>query len=199
MEQVKKNLEKNGFDVEIMPNIIAVKDALLADIPTDAVVGFGGSITVKDTGIYEALAERGNKTLWHWQTEPENRGAVCKEALLADVYLSSANALLEDGEILNIDGNGNRVSALFYGPKKVILVIGKNKIAKNYEAGLERIRTIACPQNARRLNRKTPCATLNRCTDCDSPDRMCMVTSLIEKKPPTMAYKIYLVDEELGF
>lgn len=199
MEQVKKNLEKNGFDVEIMPNAAAVKDALLKEIPADVVVGFGGSMTVKDTGIYEALVERGNKTLWHWETAPENRAAICKEALVSDVYLSSANALLEDGEILNIDGNGNRVSALFYGPKKVILVIGKNKIAKDYDSGLERIQTIACPQNARRLGRKTPCATLGRCTDCDSPDRMCMVTSLIEKKPPTMAYKIYLVNEELGF
>jgi L-lactate utilization protein LutC len=199
MEQVKKNLEKNGFDVEILSNKEAVKEALLKEIPTDAVVGFGGSVTLKDTGIYQALTERGNKTLWHWETEPEKRGAVCKEALFSDVYLSSANALLEEGEILNIDGNGNRVSALFYGPKKVILVIGKNKIVGDYEAGLERIRTIASPMNARRLNRKTPCATLNRCTDCDSPDRMCMVTSLIEKKPPTMAYKIYLVDEELGY
>ena len=199
MEQVKKNLEKNGFDVEILSNKEAVKEALLKEIPTDAVVGFGGSVTLKDIGIYQALTERGNKTLWHWETEPEKRGAVCKEALFSDVYLSSANALLEEGEILNIDGNGNRVSALFYGPKKVILVIGKNKIVGDYEAGLERIRTIASPMNARRLNRKTPCATLNRCTDCDSPDRMCMVTSLIEKKPPTMAYKIYLVDEELGY
>lgn len=199
MDQVKKNLEKNGFDVEIVPNSAAVKDALLSEIPKDAVVGFGGSVTVQETGVYEALMERGNKTLWHWQTAPEDRAAVCKEALFSDVYLSSANALLEEGEILNIDGNGNRVSALFYGPKKVILVIGRNKIAKDYEAGLERIRTVACPQNAIRLNRKTPCASLNRCTDCDSPDRMCMVTSLIEKKPPTMAYKIYLVDEELGF
>jgi len=199
MEQVKKNLEKNGFDVEILSNKEAVKEALLKEIPTDAVVGFGGSVTLKDTGIYQVLTERGNKTLWHWETEPEKRGVVCKEALFSDVYLSSANALLEEGEILNIDGNGNRVSALFYGPKKVILVIGKNKIVGDYEAGLERIRTIASPMNARRLNRKTPCATLNRCTDCDSPDRMCMVTSLIEKKPPTMAYKIYLVDEELGY
>lgn len=199
MEQVKKNLEKNGFDVEILSNKEAVKEALLKEIPADAVVGFGGSVTVKDTGIYQALTERGNKTLWHWETEPEKRATVCREALFSDVYLSSANALLEEGEILNIDGNGNRVSALFYGPKKVILVIGKNKIVEGYEAGLERIRTIASPMNARRLNRKTPCATLNRCTDCDSPDRMCMVTSLIEKKPPTMAYKIYLVDEELGY
>lgn len=199
METVKSNLEKNGFEVEIISNKEAVKEALLKEIPKEAVVGFGGSVTLRDTGIYDALVERGNKALWHWQTEPEKRGDVCREALFSDVYLSSANALLEEGEILNIDGNGNRVAALFYGPKKVILVIGKNKIVKDYDAGLERIRTIASPLNARRLNRKTPCATLNRCTDCNSPDRMCMVTSLIEKKPPTMAYKIYLVDEELGF
>lgn len=199
METVKRNLEKNGFEVVVVENAAEVKAALLNEIPEGAIVGFGGSMTLQDTGIYEALTERGNKTLWHWKTEPEKRGAVCKEALFADVYLSSANALLEDGEILNIDGNGNRVAAMFYGPKKVILVIGKNKIAKTYEEGLERIRTVACPQNARRLNRNTPCATLNRCTDCSSPDRMCTVTSLIEKKPPTMTYKIFLVNEELGY
>lgn len=199
MEIIKRNLEKNGFEVEIVSSAKDVKEALLNEIPSDAIVGFGGSVSVKETGIYEALVSRGNKTLWHWETEAENRGDICKEALLSDVYLSSANALLEAGEILNIDGNGNRVSALFYGPKKVILVIGKNKIAQDYDAGLERIRTVACPQNARRLGRKTPCASLNRCTDCDSPERMCMVTSLIEKKPPTMDYKIYLVDEDLGY
>ncbi len=199
MEAVKKNLERNGFEVEIVKNADVVKEALLKEIPEGAVVGFGGSVTVRETGIYEALEARGDKVLWHWKTEPENRGEVCRQALFSDVYLSSANALLSEGEILNIDGNGNRVAALFYGPKKVILVVGKNKIVDGYAAGLERIRTVASPMNARRLNRKTPCATLNRCTDCDSPDRMCMVTSLIEKKPPTMGYKIYLVDEELGY
>lgn len=199
MENVKKNLEKNGFEVAIVENADAVREALLSEIPKEAVVGFGGSMSVLETGIYDALVDRGNKTLWHWKVEPEYRSAVCQEAAFADVYLASSNALLEEGELLNIDGTGNRVSAMFYGPKKVILVIGKNKIAKNYEAALERIQTIASPKNARRLNRKTPCATLNRCTDCDSPDRMCMVTSLIEKKPPTMAYKIFLVNEELGF
>ena len=199
METVKKNLKKNGFEVEIVENAQAVKAAILNEVSKDALVGFGGSMTLLETGLYDAFVERGNKTLWHWKSEPEHRGEVCKQALFADVYLSSANALLEEGEILNIDGNGNRVAALFYGPKKVILVIGKNKIVKDYEAGLNRIRTVASPQNARRLNRKTPCASLNRCTDCNSPERMCMVTSLIEKKPPTMAYKIFLVNEDLGY
>jgi len=199
MELVKKNLEKNGFEVEILGSAQEVKEALLKDIPSDASVGFGGSITVKDTGIYEALVERGNTTFWHWQVAPEERAEVSRKAMFSDVYLCSANALLEQGKILNVDGTGNRVAAHIYGPKKVILVVGKNKIAKDYDAGMERIHTVASPLNARRLNRKTPCATLNRCTDCDSPDRMCMATSLIERKPPTMAYKIYLVDEDLGY
>ena len=199
MKKIAENLKKRGFDVEIFQTKEEAKDKLIMEVGTGKKVGIGGSMTIKELNVYEELKQKGNDVIWHWMAEAHLVGGVLKEAMTSDVYLTSSNALIENGSLLNIDGNGNRVAAMICGPKKVIMVCGKNKITSTYSEALNRIKTIACPKNAKRLKRDTPCAHTERCNDCSSPDRMCMVTSLIEMKPPLMEYKIYLVDEEMGY
>ena len=200
IEQTAENLKKHGFQVQIFKDSQAAKQAALALIDAEASIGFGGSVTIRDIGLYETLLEAGHPVYWHWKCEKEEIPAVHAVTQKADVYLCSANAVLETGALLNIDGTGNRVSSLIYGPKRVIVIAGENKICKNYEDGLDRIKREACPQNARRLGLSVPCATTNRCSDCNSPQRMCHITTLLER--PTNAVKdvhVLLVEESLGY
>jgi hypothetical protein len=121
-------------------------------------------------------------------------------ATRAQVYLSSVNGISEQGEIVNIDNTGNRVAAISYGPEEVFLIAGKNKVAPDFEAALHRARNVAAPLNAKRLNRKTPCAVkADRCYDCKSPDRICRNLSVLWTKPAGAHYTVVLIDEELGY
>lgn len=200
IEQAAQSLKKNGFQVQICKNAEAAKEAALALIAEGASVGFGGSVTVRDLELYETLQQAGHPVYWHWKCKKEDVPAVHEAAQKADVYLCSANAVLKTGALLNIDGTGNRVASLIYGPKRVIVIAGENKICENYEDGLERIKREACPPNARRLGLQVPCATTNHCSDCNSPQRMCHVTALLER--PMNAVKdvhVLLVEESLGY
>ena len=122
-----------------------------------------------------------------------------RAASQADVYLCSANAVTEDGRIVNIDGTGNRLAALCWGPGRVVLVVGKNKVTGSLEDALERIKTKACPPNARRLGFQTPCAKLGYCTDCDSPQRICSATLILDRAPYSHPVEVVLVNQELGY
>jgi hypothetical protein len=173
--------------------------AVLEMIPDRCIVGIGGSVTIQSLQLEEALAEKGCTVYWHWRVQgPEAMNRARRNAMSADIYLSSTNALTEDGRLINIDGTGNRVAAMAFGPGRVILVVGKNKLVKTLDEGLERIKTRACPPNARRLGKKTPCAVAE-CSDCSSPDRMCNITTIIEGRPSGVEMTVLLVDEELGF
>lgn len=199
LQMTAENLAKNGFQVQVFDTVADAKAAALTLIGTGS-VGFGGSVTVRDMGLYESLQEQGNAVFWHWKTSPENLPAVFAGAHTADVYVSSANAILEAGALLNIDGTGNRVANLFYGPKKVVIIAGANKLAGDYADGVARIKREACPANARRLGLKTPCAATGECNDCHSPQRMCKVTVLLER--PANAVQdvhVLLVKENLGY
>ncbi len=199
VQMTANNLERNGFKVQVFDNASDAKEAALALIGSGS-VGFGGSVTVRDMGLYEQLKEQGNAVYWHWKAKPEELPAVFSHAHSADIYICSANAILESGALLNIDGTGNRVANLFYGPKKVIVIAGENKLSPDYEAGIARIKKDACPPNARRLNLKTPCAATGECNDCNVPERMCKVTILLER--PSNATKdvhVLLVREALGY
>lgn len=122
------------------------------------------------------------------------------EANVATIYISSVNGIAESGEIINIDGNGNRVSSLFYGHKKVYLVVGENKIAEDYDSALFRARNIAAPLNAKRIGAKTPCAlNADKCYDCKSPERICRGLSVLWGKPMTGEFEIILIHENLGY
>ncbi len=163
-------------------------------------VGFGGSVTLEQMGLYEKLGSH-NEVIWH-QKIPANKTALelRKEACSASIYLSSVNGLAETGEIVNIDGSCNRVASIFFGHDKVYLIVGKNKITKDYESALWRARNIAAPLNAKRLNRKTPCAEkADKCYDCSSPDRICCGLSVHWRAPMTGKTEIVLINEDLGY
>ena len=133
---------------------------------------------------------------WHWETGPETRA----DAASAQVYLTSVNGLAETGEIINIDGAGNRVASTLYGHEKVYYIVGKNKLAETYDDALWRARNIASPKNARKLGRKTPCAiNADKCYDCKSPDRICRGLVVMWEPMMNMEAEVILIDEELGF
>lgn len=197
MNDLVKLLENYGYGVKTFNNADDVVKELLNEIKPEDTVGFGGSSTLLELGIYEDLVEKGNEVYWHWKAENKKEALI--KANSSTVYLTSTNALTEDGKLVNIDGTGNRVSSMIFGHERVYFVIGNNKICKNYEAAIERIHTIAAPKNAERLNINTPCRFTGKCNDCDSPDRMCKAEVVLHRKPNGTNIQIYLVDEELGF
>lgn len=190
---VAKNLEDRGFEVSMFATA-AEAAAYLDNVIDGATVGIGGSLTVQELGLYDKLAAH-NEVHWHWIGGPGERDA----AISTDVYLTSVNGLAETGELINIDGTGNRVASTLYGHKKVYFIVGRNKLAPTYDEALWRARNIASPRNAQRLGRKTPCAINgDRCYDCKSPDRICR--GLVVHWGPMMGMKmeVVLVDEDLG-
>ena len=192
-ETVKKNLEERGYAVQVFATAAEATAYLDANIDGKT-VGFGGSMTLTDLGLYESLGSH-NETFWHWADGPAARA----QAKDAQIYLTSANGLAENGDIINIDGAGNRVASTLYGHEKVYIVIGRNKLAATYEEALWRARNIAAPKNAQRLGRKTPCAVNgDRCYDCKSPDRICRGLVVLWGPMMGMETEIVLIDEELG-
>lgn len=191
--KVEQALRQRGYTVHVFETGAEAADYL--DGAIDGVsVGIGGSVTVQQLGLYDRLAEH-NQVYWHWQGGPEQRA----KAAEADVYLTSANGLAQTGEILNIDGAGNRVASTLYGHKKVYFVIGANKLAPTRDEALWRARNIAAPRNAQRLGKKTPCAVKgDKCYDCKSPDRICR--GLVELWGPMMGMEteVILIGEDLG-
>lgn len=194
VEKLRANLEAHGFLTSCFQTAQEAADYLDGQI--DGVsVGFGGSMTVKELNLYPRLSAH-NRTIWHWE-----QGDLA-QAATADVYITSANGVAETGEIINIDGNCNRVSASVYGHKKVYFVIGINKIAPDYDGALWRARNIASPKNAQRLARKTPCAVKgDRCYDCNSPERICRALTVLWDRPsaPGQEMEVVIVGQPLGY
>lgn len=192
MERIRKNLEERGFQTSCFATAKEAADYLDAQID-GATVGIGGSMTIQAMGLSERLSKH-NEVIWHWE------GGELRRAMLADVYLTSVNGLAETGEIVNIDGNCNRVAASMFGPKRVYYVVGINKIAPDFEKALWRARNVAAPKNAQRLGKKTPCAVkADRCYDCKSPERICRGLSVLWRKPTGFEQaEVVLIEEELG-
>lgn len=192
MERLRKNLEERGFQTSYFATAKEAADYLDAQIDK-ATVGIGGSMTIQSMGLFDRLSQH-NEVIWHWE------GGELRRALLADVYLTSVNGLAETGEIVNIDGNCNRVAASMFGPKRVYYVVGCNKIEPDFEKALWRARNIAAPKNAQRLGKKTPCAVkADRCYDCKSPERICRGLSVLWRKPTGLEQaEVVLIGEELG-
>lgn len=194
-ETVKKNLEARGYAVRVFATGKEAADYLDAAIDGKS-VGFGGSVTLDALGLYDRLGTH-NQTLWHWKWE--DKDAARREAMASDVYLTSVNGLAETGELVNIDGAGNRVAATLFGHEKVYFVIGQNKLAPTYDEAVRRARNIASPQNAKRLGRKTPCAVKGeRCYDCKSPERICRGLVTLWGPMLGMEAEVLLVEEDLG-
>ena len=194
-DAVKQNLEKRGYTVRVFSTGKEAADFLDAAIDGKS-VGFGGSATLDALGVYERLGKH-NETVWHWKWE--DPAAARREAMTADVYLTSVNALAETGELVNIDGAGNRVAATLFGHEKVYYVIGRNKLAATYHEAVWRARNVAAPQRARQLGKKTPCAVkCDRCYDCKSPERICRGFVTLWGPMMGMEAEVLLVDEDLG-
>ncbi len=182
-------LRRRGFEAEAVATKEEASALVMKEAESAESVGWGGSETIKQIGARELLAKSGKEIRDH--------------QLVCDLFLLSANALLLDGRIVNIDGNGNRVAASICGPKRVVYVIGRNKLVEGgIDEAIERIRRCACPPNARRLGKRTPCGVAGRCIGgegCDSPDRMCKVTAVFDRKTTGVSSKVILVDEDLGY
>ena len=195
--RVKQNLEARGFRASVFATAAEAADYLDSAIDNTS-VGFGGSVTLEQMGLYERL-ERHDRVNWHWR--PTVDGADARQAAMtAEHYITSVNGLAETGELINIDGTGNRVASTLYGHKKVWFVVGRNKLAPTYEEALWRARNIAAPKNAQRLGRKTPCAVkADHCYDCKSPERICRGLVVLWEAIGSMEMEVVLVDEALGY
>ena len=194
MEKTLKNFESHGIKARYFETGEQARQAIVQAVQGKK-VAFGGSVTLQQLGFYEAL-EQNNSVFWHWVTPTEKRREREKEC---EVFFTSANALSRTGEIVNIDGTGNRVSATLFGHEKVYFVIGRNKLAPTYEAAVYRARNVAAPQRARQLGKKTPCAVkADRCYDCQSPERVCRGLVTLWGPMLGMETEVLLVDEGLG-
>lgn len=199
-ERVVKSLQKNEFHsiyVESKEEAVAF---IMYHISRGTVVGIGGSTTIEDLNIDHNIIEKGGTLLRHSDgVSEEEKFEIMRKELLSDVYLCSTNALTLDGYLINVDGAGNRVAAMNFGPRKIIIVAGVNKIVKNEVEAAERLRFTACPLNNKRLNLQNPCTSLGVCTDCNSSKRICRIYTTVKRKPLRSDITVIVVGEHLGF
>lgn len=193
VRRLAENLERMGITLRCFDTPQQAADYLDSAID-GTTVGFGGSMTVQELELYPRLSAH-NRTFWHWQ------GATTVSEADTDVYISSLNAIAATGELINIDGGGNRVASATFGHRKVYFVAGINKLAATYDEALWRARNIASPKNAQRLNKKTPCAIKgDKCYNCSSPERICRALSVLWGKPSAIPeMELVLIDAQLGY
>lgn len=191
-------LGKNGFDAHFLPDQESVRDRVLAECEPAASVGFGGSMSVAGLGIFEALSGRGKKLYDHGRVPPEERAATRLAQLTCDLFLTGTNAVTLEGCLVNLDMNGNRTNAMTFGPKKTVVVAGGQKIVADLPEAIRRIKTVSAPRNAKRLKLATPCAATGFCEDCNSPQRICRVYSIIERRPVNSDITVLVCGEPLG-
>lgn len=194
MEKTLNSLKKNNFKVEYVEKAEDVAGIILKLIPENACLEMAGSISVDQSDVKRQLIERGNEGLV--PKDGFNPFEVNKTR--KDVLLVSTNAITLDGKLVNIDGMGNRVTGMVYGPAQTILVVGRNKIVKDVDDALDRVQNVIAPYHARNMGLSTPCAKTGKCEDCSSPNRICNITTIISKKPPGMDFTIILVNEDMG-
>ena len=200
LETLAAKLRERGFDAAVFATGEEASAFILSDIPASAQVAIGGSMTIKEMDLHTKLREQGHEVLWHWEVPHAERHELLHKAMNAPVYLSSANAITTDGVMVQIDGTGNRVAALCYGPSTVYVVIGRNKIVEGgYQQAVRRIKQVACPANARRLNLDTPCAKDGKCNTSACTNSMCNLFLSIEGASGGKKTHVILVNEDLGF
>ena len=196
-------LKRRDFNAHYVETQDKAREMILKEVPPGATVGVGGSVTIRGLKVLEALKARGHKIFDHWDVprDPRDESFIVRRGQqTSDVFLASTNAITLEGQLVNIDGAGNRVNALAFGPKKAIVVAGVNKIAANLDSALRRIKEVAVPLNCRRLNISPPCIQAGKCVDCRVPQRTCRITTIIEWKPPFFSdYLVIIVGENLGY
>ncbi|MGE5549742.1 MAG: lactate utilization protein [Bacteroidota bacterium] len=201
LARVAAGLAARGFETAVKRTAAEIVDHVAALVTPGASVGVGGSVTVRSLGLPGMLARRGHVVHDHWR-EGLSKDEVYetrRKQLTSDFFLTSANAITLDGRLVNIDGAGNRVAAMSFGPRHVIVIAGANKIARDLDAALWRVRHIASPQNCKRLAMKTPCAATGRCHECGVKCAVCKITTIIDSKPMAMDYTVILTPLALGF
>jgi L-lactate utilization protein LutB len=204
LEDTKEHLEANNFEVSIAADLNEAKRIVLEKMIPEMnpkSLAYGGSMTVVNSGLYDALKNAKNMDVIDTldkSVPKEEFDARRRNALLVDLFITGTNALTEDGQLVNLDMIGNRVGALTFGPKHVILLVGRNKIVADLEDAMARVKDVAAPANAIRLNMKTPCTKTAYCHDCDSPQRICNSWTITEKSFPKGRIKIILINQDAG-
>lgn len=195
-----KKMEKRGFEGYYCPDSKSAVEKALSLMETGSTISWGGSMTLVETGLLQELdPEKYNILDRDKYTTPEEKKECYRKAFAADYFLMSTNAITADGELVNVDGNGNRVAMLVYGPEHVILMVGMNKVEPNLQAAIDRVHAKAAPPNALRLGLKTPCALTGSCADCLSPDCICAQTVITRYNRSKGRIKVILIGETLGY
>lgn len=200
-ERCMARLKDHGFDPHVVGSVAEARDLVLGLAGPYGTVALPGSDTTRALGLATALAERGKTVYDHWKQglSREEDLQIRLQQGRADCAILSANAISATGEIVNVDGMGNRVNAMTFGCKKVIVVAGMNKVAPDLEGAIRRVREVAGPMRAKSLNMKTPCAETGVCSDCNAPQRICRVTTILHRRPMLTDVSVVLVTEALGF
>ena len=199
-EKLVGNLKQRHYEAFFCPTAQEAVEKITGMIPEGSSVTWGGSMTIRDMGLTKALHNKEGLDIWDRDLAPSREEAqeIYRRTFYADYYLSSVNAMSEDGEIVNIDGNGNRVAAITFGPKRVILVVGINKVAQNLDAAISRARSLAAPVNMMRFAElNTPCKNDGMCHDCKSPDSICNYIQIMRNSHPVGRHIVVIVGEEL--
>jgi hypothetical protein len=205
LEHTKENLISNNFNAFIAENEIEASRIFFDEIMSELSplsISWGGSLTFKESGIYEKLMEHKNIKIIDTYDKSFSKDEIMdlrRKALLCDLFITGTNAVTETGVLINLDMIGNRASAITFGPKNVVILVGRNKIVSDIDSGVKRIKNYAAPVNAMRLDKKTPCAKTSVCSDCSSPDRICNVWAITEKSFPEKRISIILINKDLGF
>lgn len=200
LNMLKKNFSDRNIQVQYFEKLEEVKKYILNTIPVEATIGIGHSNTLEKMNITKALLERGN-TVYDKELAKSKEESIDlkKKAILTDFYITGSNAISMDGRIVNIDHSGNRVAAITFGPDKVIIVVGINKIVDTIEEAIRRVKNIACPKNAKRAGFNPPCVLLNKCVDCNSKERVCNYLSIIEGQTQYNRITLIIVNGEYGY
>ena len=196
-----EKLTKKHFIAVYCATAQEAADYIMKEAESAQSVGFGGSLSVADLKLTTPLAAQGKEILNHGFPDlaPEQRMAIMKRQQTCDLFLSGTNAVTLDGCLVNIDGNGNRVAAMIYGPSKVIVVVGRNKIVEgDANDAIRRVKNLSAPSNAVRLSKQTPCAVTGFCVDCDALQRICHITTIIDSKPSLTDMHVLVVNEDMG-
>lgn len=194
-------LKMNGFDARYCRDREELLELIRPYLRSGTSVGFGGSMTIKELGIRDMAAAAGCELLDHADPnlDADARRLVLRRQLTSDLFLASSNAVTLDGQLVNVDGNGNRVAALTFGPTKTIVVAGVNKLVRDVDEALTRVELRAAPLNNKRLDRSNPCVEAGQCMDCDGDGRICRVYSVLRKRPSGTDFSVFILGENLGF
>ena len=201
IERVIDALNKNNMNGYIVNSKEELIDKIIEIVKEGSKVACGGSMTLFETGVIEHLRSGRYDFLDRYKEglNGEEIKNIFRQSFFSDAYFASSNAITENGEIYNVDGNGNRVAAILYGPDKVIIVAGINKIVKDLDEAIKRNRAVSAPANAKRLNKATPCTRVGYCMDCKSPDRVCREYTVIKSQGNKERIHVIFLNEELGY